>query len=95
MTSRCKRWVAACNRPYLAKKTVDQLKKNFKICSAHFVESDFINDKMCRLKPTAVPKSEIGLCSFNCSMYNNFSIKCDVYQYMCICLFFPYFRIIN
>lgn len=56
----CKKWVAACGRPYLMCKTVVQLNKGFKICSDHFQEFDYATSKMCRLKPSAIPCFNVG-----------------------------------
>lgn len=52
---RSKLWIKACGREDLINKTCEELHKNYRVCSLHFLQKMFLNDLRNRLQPNAVP----------------------------------------
>jgi len=52
---RCKKWVINTRRGDLEKKTLEELHKNYFLCSAHFEENQFTNKLRNKLNWNAIP----------------------------------------
>ena len=53
---RSDKWAAVLGKPWVTKTAVTNRTTKFRICSNHFLDSDYMTENRQRLKPTAIPK---------------------------------------